>query len=65
MLTINHVAERLAISRGTVVNLIKAGSIKAIKIGDQYRIHEDQFQSFLSASEVKPDSVVGGTTKLG
>lgn len=52
MMTVNQVAEKLLVSRGTVVNLIKSGSIKAIKVGDQYRIPDEQFNQFLSASEV-------------
>lgn len=58
MLTINEVAKRLNISRNTVVSLIKKGQIKAIKIGDQYRIPKEQFDQFITASEVRPDSMV-------
>jgi len=54
MLTVNQIAKQLSISRGTVVNLIKAGSIKAIKVGEQYRIHEDKFNQFVTACEYNP-----------
>jgi len=55
MLTIDQVAEKLHISRNTVVTLIKKGQIKAVKIGSQYRISDEQFNQFMSASEIVPD----------
>lgn len=64
MLTIDEVASNLKVSRNTIVTLIKKGEIKAIMVGNQYRIPKDQFQDFISASEVKPDSVNAGGTDL-
>lgn len=59
MLTIDQIAKELIVSRNTVVNLIKKGSIGAIKIGDQYRIPDENFRQFISnstLSTMKPDT---------
>lgn len=60
MFTVDELAKHLKISRGTVVNLIKKGEIKAIKIGEQYRIPEENFNSFITASEVTTFTNAGG-----
>jgi excisionase family DNA binding protein len=59
MLTVDELAIQLKISRGTVIKLIKNGDITAIKVGDQYRVPEANYQRFISTatlSIMKPDS---------
>ncbi|KAF0247651.1 MAG: hypothetical protein FD167_2946 [bacterium] len=65
MLTVDQVAEKLNVHRNTVINLIKQGKIRAIRIGDQYRIPEETYSQFITASEVRPDNVVAGSKVLG
>lgn len=52
MLNIDQLAKQLAVSRNTVVSLIKKGELKALKIGDQYRIPEENYRSFISNTSV-------------
>lgn len=63
MMTVDEVATKLNISRNTVIKLITLGKIKAIKVLNQYRIPEEQFNQFVTASEVSTN-IVGGTTKI-
>ena len=58
MLTVDQVAEKLNITRNTVISIINKGSIKAIRVGKQFRIPEENFNQFISASEVLPDRQV-------
>lgn len=53
MLTVDMIAEKLNVSRNSIVTLIKSGQLKAIKIGRQYRISEDSFNQLMKASEYK------------
>ena len=64
MLNIDQIAMKLAVSRNTILSLIKKGEIKAIKVGDQYRIPEESFNKFMSASEVDPTKMVAGSKKI-
>lgn len=64
MLTVDQVAQKLNVSRNTVISLVKKGQIKAIKIGDQYRIDPKQFEEFMTASEVVPNHIVAGTKSI-
>ena len=52
MLKVDQIAERLNVNRGTVVSLIKKGNLGAIKVGDQYRIPEESFRTFVSQSTI-------------
>ncbi len=52
LLTVDKVAIKLKVSRNTVVNLIKKGDIKALRVGGQYRIPEDNFNKFIKDSEI-------------
>lgn len=54
MLKVDEVANDLKVSRGTVVSLIKKGKLQAIKVGDQYRIPELSFRSFISNVTIAP-----------
>ena len=81
MLRVDELAEKLDISRGTVVSLIKKGEIGAIKVGDQYRIPEENYQRFINSnvtiSRIQPtytggvatpaeaDNVIVDTSTLG
>lgn len=55
MLTVEQFARKLNVSRNTILRLIKDGKIKAIKVRDMYRIPEESYNQFITASEVKPD----------
>lgn len=47
MLSVKEIAESLRISDRTVRNLIETGQIKAYKVGNQFRIKEEDFQLYL------------------
>lgn len=47
MLSVKEIANSLRISDRTVRNLIETGEIKAYKVGNQFRIKEEDFQSYL------------------
>ena len=47
MLSVKEIAQQLRISDRTVRNLIDSREIKAYKVGNQYRIKEEDFQSYL------------------
>lgn len=63
-MTVDQIAKELNVSRNTVIKLIKEGKLQAIKVGDRYRIKENNFDQFITASEVRLDNLVGGTEKL-
>lgn len=52
VLTISEVAESLRVSDRTVRNWIEDGKLKAFKFGLQYRIKKEDFERFISESEV-------------
>jgi excisionase family DNA binding protein len=47
LLTPDEVAERLKISRFTVMDYLRAGRIKAVKVGRLWRIKESDLRAFL------------------
>lgn len=47
MLSVKEIANSLRISDRTVRNLIETGKIKAYKVGNQFRIKEEDFKSYL------------------
>lgn len=49
-LTPQEVAEALRVSDMTVYRLIKAGDLRALRVGRAYRIREDDFDRYLSDS---------------
>jgi len=51
-LTVDQVALILQVSRNTIVKLIKKEEIKAFRVGKQYRIQKEQFNTFLSTIQV-------------
>lgn len=53
MLTVYEVATLLRIHVNTVFSLIKKRSISATKVGNQWRISEDQLEEYLEARTIK------------
>ena len=47
LLTVNEVADLLRVSRMTVYRLIKEGSLKALRVGRNYRLREDDVDEYL------------------
>jgi len=50
---VEELAEKLRVCNMTVYRYIKAGKIKAYKIGKEFRIDEKEFNNFLNKVEVK------------
>ena len=48
MLSVKEIANLLKISDRTVRNLIETGQIKAYKVGNQFRIKEEDYQNYLN-----------------
>lgn len=46
--TLDEVAEVLKITRRTLYTYVKAGKLKAVKIGREWRVSEDALQDFLN-----------------
>ena len=49
LLTPNEVAEQLRVSTMTVYRLIKAGDLRAARIGKSFRISEDDVDTYLQS----------------
>lgn len=49
--TVKEVAELLKVHWQTVLNYIKKGKIKAVKIGKNYRVTELDLKSFISENK--------------
>lgn len=47
VLTVEDIADTLAIGRNKAYSLVSTGKIKALKLGHHYRIPRDEFISFL------------------
>ena len=50
--TVEQVAELLQVHWQTVLNYIKGGKLKAIKLGKGYRITKEALNSFIKKSQV-------------
>jgi len=48
-----HLADKLDVNIMTIYRYIKAGKIKAYKIGKEFRIDNDEFDSFLKKVSTK------------
>lgn len=48
LLTVNEVAKILRVSNMTVYRLVKSKQIPAIRVGKNYRIKEDDVETYLS-----------------
>lgn len=46
-LTVQEVAEQLRVSTMTVYRLIKAGELRAARIGRSYRLRDDEVDAYL------------------
>lgn len=46
--TLEELTELLHVTRRTLYNYIKAGTLKAVKIGKEWRVTEAALESFLS-----------------
>jgi excisionase family DNA binding protein len=47
-LTVAEVADMLRVSSMTVYRLIKAGDLRAVRVGKSYRLREEDIDAFLS-----------------
>ncbi len=55
LLTVAEVADHMRVSSMTVYRLIKAGSLKAVRVGKNYRIRTSDLDDYLSSSNVDVD----------
>jgi excisionase family DNA binding protein len=55
-LKVNEIANELRVTRNTVIALIKKGEISAIKVGDQYRVTEENYTQWLNTHKTGGDS---------
>jgi excisionase family DNA binding protein len=52
LLTVAEVANVIRVSRMTVYRLIRRGQLKAIRVGRNYRVREDDLNDYLEAQAV-------------
>lgn len=52
-LTVGEVARLMRVSNMTVYRLIKAGSLRAVQVGNRYRIRETDVHQYLNDHYVK------------
>lgn len=52
LLTVAEVAVVMRVSRMTVYRLIRRGQLKAIRVGRNYRVREDDLSGYLEAQAV-------------
>lgn len=50
VLSVEDIADTLAIGRNKAYGLVNSGAIKALKIGQHYRIPRDEFIEFVKKS---------------
>lgn len=50
LLTVAEVASVMRVSRMTVYRLIRRGQLKAIRVGRNYRVREEDLRAYLEAS---------------
>jgi len=50
---VEELAEKLRVSNMTIYRYIKAGKLKAYKIGKEFRIDKKEFQRFLNKVKTK------------
>jgi excisionase family DNA binding protein len=46
--TLDEVADIMQVTKRTLYNYIKAGTLKAVKMGKYWRVSEDNLQAFIS-----------------
>jgi excisionase family DNA binding protein len=54
-MTPDDVAHRLKVDRQTVYRLLKRGEITAFKVGDQWRIDEEDLKTFIRKKKKRQD----------
>ncbi len=52
--TLKEIAERLKVSERTVWRWVHSGALPAIKLGQQWRIRDDDLDEFLEARRAQP-----------
>ena len=52
LLTVAEVADHMRVSSMTVYRLIKAGSLKAVRVGKNYRIRTGDLDAYLQSSSI-------------
>lgn len=52
-LTVEQVAQALQVHWQTVLNYIKSGKLKAVKLGKGYRIHQEFLTQFIKKNQTK------------
>lgn len=52
--TLKEVAEILKVSRQTIYNYLKAGRLKATKIGKEYRVTKEDLEEFIRLGSNTP-----------
>lgn len=52
-LTVGEVARLMRVSNMTVYRLIRSGSLKAVRVGNRYRLRESDVDRYLDESYVK------------
>jgi len=52
-LTVEQVAEMLQVHWQTILNYIKSGKLKAIRLGKGYRIEKKQLEIFIKSNQTK------------
>lgn len=57
LLTVSEVADHMRVSSMTVYRLIKSGSLKAVRVGKNYRIRANDLDSYLQSSSVTRNGV--------
>lgn len=55
LLTVAEVANVMRVSRMTVYRLIRRGQLKAIRVGRNYRVREEDLKAYLESSAVSGD----------
>lgn len=55
LLTVAEVASVMRVSRMTVYRLIRRGQLKAIRVGRNYRVREEDLREYLESSAVSGD----------
>jgi excisionase family DNA binding protein len=65
LLTPQQAAEQLGVTRGTVYELVKAGTLRAVRLGDgpkpRLRIRPEDLDRYVNASLVVPDRSTSST----
>jgi len=52
LLTVAEVADHMRVSSMTVYRLIKSGTLKAVRVGKNYRIRTNDLDAYLQSSSV-------------